>query len=325
MPTPPGERPDPPPFDPRLFEPRAAGAPRRIEPLAFEPPPIEPQGDSVGRIVAIALGALILLAAAGGAFYWWQQREVIPPVPAAAPPLATAPPASVAPPPAEPAIQHPIDVPAEAAARAPEAPDDAITRALADLLGGKAVTQWLQTDGLVRRIVATVDNLGRGHAPPQRWPVVPSPGRFSVVPRAGDGEVIAPANTARYEPFVELFTSVDATRIATLYKSHYPQFQAAYRELGYPRGYFNDRLVEVIDLMLATPEPAGPLAVRLTEVKGPITSDRPWVRYEFADPALEALPVGSKILLRMSPAQAARMKAQLRAVRAAVAATPAKN
>jgi hypothetical protein len=103
----------------------------------------------------------------------------------------------------------------------------------------------------------------------------------------------------------------------------YPLFQQSYQELGYPRGYFNDRLVEVIDQLLATPEPVGPLAVHLTEVKGPITSDRPWVRYEFADPALQALPAGSKMLLRMGPDNARRLKAKLAELRAAITRAPA--
>ena len=111
---------------------------------------------------------------------------------------------------------------------------------------------------------------------------------------------------------------LDVARAAALYVQWYPMFQQAYRELGYPQGYFNDRMVAVIDRLLATPEPAPPLTVRLTEVKGPIASERPWVRYEFADPALEALPAGSKMLLRMGPEQAQRLKGKLAAFRAAI-------
>ena len=74
------------------------------------------------------------------------------------------------------------------------------------------------------------------------------------------------------------------------------------------------------------PEPASAPALRLTEVKGPLQGpgpgDRPWVRYEYADPALQALPAGSRILLRLSPAQAAQVKARLREFRAQVAANP---
>jgi Protein of unknown function (DUF3014) len=150
--------------------------------------------------------------------------------------------------------------------------------------------------------------------------VATTPGRFSV--QAGDGgEQIAAANAARYDNFVALATSVDPKRAAAMYRRHYALFQRAYQELGYPDRYFNDRLVAVIDQMLATPDPPTPPTLRLIEVKGPVAAgaDRPWTRYEFTDPALEALPAGSKALLRMGPAHAQRVKAQLRALRAEIA------
>jgi hypothetical protein len=291
--------------------------------MAEDPRPYQPPASGVNRAV-IAVVSLLLLLAAGGGWWWWQQRAV--PTPAAPAPVATAPeaPASM---PAEPVIQHPIDASADAgAAELPslDQSDAAMTQALTALVGGKAVAQFLLTDGFVRRVVATVDNLGRAHAAPRLWPVVPTGGRFSVQ-GAGDRELVAAANAARYDAFVALATAADPARAAAVYKAHYPLFQTAYRELGYPKGYFNDRLVEVIDQLLATPEPTGPLAVRLTEVKGPIEADRPWVRYEFADPALQALPAGSKMLLRMGNDHARKLKAQLRAFRDAVARTPARN
>jgi hypothetical protein len=99
-------------------------------------------------------------------------------------------------------------------------------------------------------------------------------------------------------------------------------FQKSYEELGYPGRYFNDRVVEVIDQLLATPEPSGPLAVHLTEVKGPVTSERPWVRYEFSKPEYESLAAGQKMLLRMGPEHERRLKAKLRQFRAQIAHQP---
>ena len=77
----------------------------------------------------------------------------------------------------------------------------------------------------------------------------------------------------------------------------------------------NDRLVAVLDQLLQAPEPAGPLPVKLTPVNTDVPNLRPWVRYEFVDPALEALPSGQKILLRMGPANEARAKALIRELR----------
>jgi hypothetical protein len=75
-------------------------------------------------------------------------------------------------------------------------------------------------------------------------------------------------------------------------------------ELGYPSGYFNDRLIAAIDTLLATPE-----------IPGPIKLAQPKVLYEFADPDLETLPAGQKAMLRMGSENAAKAKAKLREVR----------
>lgn len=287
---------------------------------------------SGGHRSAVVVGVYaLLLALAGGAYLWWQGRDgaasTKAPGPVAAPVAAVD--ATSSPAPAEPAIQHPIADAASATASTPALPlldqsDGVVTRGLNELLGARTVMAMLQTDAFVRRVVATVDNLGRAHAAPRLWPVMPTPGKFSV--RQVDGsESIAAANAARYTPFVGFVEAVDTRRAVALYVRLYPLFQQAYQELGYPKGYFNDRLVAVIDQLLATPEPVGPLAVQLTEVKGPIPSDRPWVRYEFADPALEALPAGSKMLLRMGPENARRLKAKLTELRGAIARAPARK
>jgi hypothetical protein len=93
-----------------------------------------------------------------------------------------------------------------------------------------------------------------------------------------------------------------------MYKQYYPLFQQAYVDLGYPDGYFNDRLVEVIDHLLATPDIAGPVQLK-----------RPSVNYEFADTELENRSAGQKALIRMGSDNAAVVKAKLRELRKAVA------
>lgn len=113
-----------------------------------------------------------------------------------------------------------------------------------------------------------------------------------------------------------LAESVNTTRAVDVYLRLYPLLQRAYEELGYPKRYFNDRLIEVINQLLATPNATEQaIKVQLTEVKGSIPSVRPWVRYEFADPALESLSAGQKILLRVGPVNQRRLKAKLAAIR----------
>jgi hypothetical protein len=97
-------------------------------------------------------------------------------------------------------------------------------------------------------------------------------------------------------------------RVVAVYVRYFPLFQQAYQSLGYPNGYFNDRLVITIDNLLAAPDIITDIALV-----------RPNVMYQFADPKLEDLSAGQKLLLRMGPANAAIIKAKLRELRGLVA------
>jgi hypothetical protein len=124
-----------------------------------------------------------------------------------------------------------------------------------------------------------------------------------------DGAVaIGADNAARYAPYVKAMDAVDTTKLVALYVHLYPLFQQAYVDLGYPSGYFNDRVFEVIDDLLATPD--APRSVALTQPK---------VLYEYADPALNDLSAGQKVLLRMGPENEAKVKAKLSEIKRALA------
>jgi hypothetical protein len=73
--------------------------------------------------------------------------------------------------------------------------------------------------------------------------------------------------------------------------------------------------VQVIDHLLATPEPEGPIEVIPPQVKGPVPLERPWALHEFADPELQALTAGQKLLLRMGPVNQRRVKGKLEEIR----------
>ena len=213
--------------------------------------------------------------------------------------------------PEPPPIRHPLG------ARSMQLPLSAmeISRGLTDLLGRDAVDTFLQADDFPRRFVATVDNLARAHAPRLLWPVQPAPDRFTV-DQTASGPVIGLANAGRYTPFVLMAEAVDPRGAVDLYARLYPLLQRAYEDLGFPNRYFNDRVVAVLDVLLATPDVEYPVALHLTQVKGPYAPERPWVRYEFADPELESLTAGQKILLRMGSVNQRRLKGKLDAIRA---------
>jgi hypothetical protein len=283
------------------------------------------------------LVALVIACLGAGGYYWWQQRKppavaavVAVPAPVAIAPAEAVPvPAIPSPVPTEPAIQYPLDpIDAPVAAPVPALPalseaDPFVSKELYALLARKDVLTFLALDGFVRHVVATVDNLGRAHAPQTVWPVSATPGRFTVQKNPGNDamEIISAENALRYTPFVMFADGINTKQAVALYVRLYPLFQQAYQELGFPERYFNDRLVAVIDQLLLTPVQTGEVGVKLVQVKGPIPSLRPWVRYEFTDPALESLSAGQKMLLRMGPAHHQRISAKLLEIRKEIVAT----
>jgi hypothetical protein len=273
------------------------------------------------RSYIAVIAALILTGAVAiGVWVWWSDRAATPaPVTESSAPATTAstPDSPTAAAPAEPAVNYPLPL---ADATQPMSIND-IVPALTELLGRKAVDSFLQTDDFARRLVVTIDNLGREHAPAAVWPVSPSPGRFLVEQRV-DGTVIAAGNAARYTPLVLLAETIDAKDSVKLYRRMYPLLQQAYRELGFGDRYLNDRVVEVIDLLLATPEPTEAPRLQLTEVKGPIPSQRPWIHYQYEDPRLEGLAAGQKILIRVGLANERRLKSKLAELRGQLVQTP---
>lgn len=199
--------------------------------------------------------------------------------------------------------QHPI----------PEPPADAATGELVELpplddsdayflleIGmafGPTIESLLQRDGIIDRLVTTVDNLPRKELPEKIRPV----GKISVAFATDGGDdgtmILGPSSHTRYDGLVAQLYYADTDKAFDTYQRFYPLFQQAYERLGYPDAYFNDRLVEVIDHLIATPIPEGPMVLV-----------RPNVLYEFADPDLEALSSGQKLLLRIGPNNAATLK-----------------
>jgi len=273
------------------------------------------------RSVPYAIG-LTIVAAVGIALYFFEggaQRQPSPEPPAqpSPEPAQTAPPTAAVQPPVEAAgnasaseILHPLPTvppPAELAGKPlPSLPesDEAMKQGLAIPLGKQvALGNIVISQDLARRIVATVDNLPRQKAGTKLLPVK-APASAFVADRKGEVLTMGPANYARYAPYVKLAQAVDVKQLVALYVYFYPLFQQAYEELGYPKKYFNDRLVAVIDDLLAAPDASGP--VKLI---------RPKVMYEFADLELEGLSAGQKVLIRMGPGNAALIKTKLRDLR----------
>lgn len=253
--------------------------------------------------------ALLLLVAAGGLVWYLQPspEDATPPGPAVQieqeDPQPAAPRYPVAPmPPQSTVLPDLVELPPL------DDSDSYFGLALVDLFG-REVEDLLVDSALIEKFVTTVDNLTRSHLAERIRPVRSISGPFIADTRDDtDIHTLSPDNYARYELLVGLLTVADADRIVDTYRRFYPLLQQAYVSLGYPDGYFNDRVVEVIDHLSATPEP-----------EGPVLLTRPHVLYQYADADLEALSYGQKLLIRTGNKNMADIKLFLAELRARIA------
>lgn len=266
------------------------------------------QSSSGSWLVAVVV---VLAVIAAGVLIWRKAAQTGTPAPA---PSATALVASTtAASPVESTIQHPISQaeagPAEASSAplpALEASDDSVAKALMGLAGAGDLRGLLFTDQVIPRIVATVDALPRESVATRILPVRAPRGAFLTEQQ--DGRTLtSDRNAERYAPYMRIVESADPQALVAWYVRNYPLFQQAYRDLGYPKAYFNDRLIVAIDDMLAAPD-----------LSAPAELVQPKVFYLYADPGLQSLSAGQKLMLRVGPANEAKIKARLRTIRAAL-------
>jgi len=260
------------------------------------------------RLRFLVLGLLVVALVVAG-LVWWQGREAAPPPePLVTEPSAGEPAVAVQPAPAPapeplPAVEAPVEE--EVVLPALDESDSYVREKL--LASSPKVGDWLDRDQLVRRFAVVMDNAAVGDYPRRQLAFLAPKGPFSVITRGDDRFVMDPKGYARYDGFVAAFTSVPPKEAAALLTTLAPLFTEALLELGQPAEEPLATLRDGIAMVLATPE-----------LDTPVELVRPKVSYQFADPALEALPPLQKQLIRMGPEHVRQIKAYLREVQAAL-------
>lgn len=254
------------------------------------------------KSVAVAGG--VLLIGIGVAFYFMRpqapvpETDVLPPKPA----------------PESPLVRFPV--PDNAVTTTVEEPplpslaqsDESMQKEFGALLDLNQFGSLFVLNEIINRVVVSVDNLTQRDVPWKQSIFNPIPGEFQAKKVGLTGVVLNPKNYQRYEMFVRMVEAIDAPKSVAVYFKFYALFQESYVNLGYPKKYFNDRVIVTIDHLLDTPE-----------VQGEIALKQPSVHYIFADPKLEALSSGQKVLIRMGSANAGKIKAKLREIRQEIA------
>lgn len=260
--------------------------------------------------IGLGVGVLVILGIAG--YYHFAQRggPELPAEPAFEAPLAA--PDEAPAPDSLPETPRPAEPPPaiepEPAPALPrlEDSDAELAPALRGLLPARLGGQLL-TQRLIERMVVVVDNLDGQSAPLRQWPIRHIP-NVPVIEADGERYRWHPANADRYRPYVDALARADAAQLVALYRQYQPLFEQAYTGLGYPDGDFDERLIAIIDHLLAAPS-----------VTAPIPLVQPKVLYRYADPRLESLSWGHKQMIRIGPEHAATVKAALRRIRAELA------
>lgn len=242
--------------------------------------------------IAIIAAALVLLLAAGA---WWMSRPS--PAPANATPAAAV---------------TATDVPVEKAAPPVDLPpleqmDGFLRPLLAALSSRPELARWLATDDLVRQLAAAIDQASAGGSPARDFKVIAPSSRFVAAGR-GAQRTIDPVSYQRYDGLVETVTSIDASKVAQIYRTIRPRLNEAYRGMGHPEGNVDAALDRAINILLDTPAIKDPVAVTVGSAGG----------WAYANEDLEDLAPTQKQLLRMGPAHADAVKVWLRALRQAI-------
>lgn len=180
--------------------------------------------------------------------------------------------------------------------------ESVLIESLSELIGPEFLDSHFILEQLISRIVATIDSLDHRQLAPLVLPVKSATGKFQVL--EGESIGIDPANAQRYSAYVQIVTAVDTIKLIELYVTYYSLFQEAYSELGHGDEYFNDRLIDVLDHLLQTPEVAGDVVLLKHEAV-----------YVYADESLEALSAGQKLLLRIGSSNGAVLVDKLEEIR----------
>ncbi|MBZ0100678.1 MAG: DUF3014 domain-containing protein [Thermoanaerobaculia bacterium] len=131
-------------------------------------------------------------------------------------------------------------------------------------------------------------------------------GGFTTLGGANEATV-DPASFRRHDLATAVFTSLDTAAAARLHRELTPLIDIAWSEIGEPGRRFDDVLATAIGRLVAVQVPDGPVAV--------VADGAVW---QYADPALAALPAAEKHLLRLGPDNARAVQAKLRELAAAL-------
>jgi hypothetical protein len=254
-------------------------------------PVLPPPSGSSRSTIGLIAGALLVVALVT-AYFWFRK-------PASDRPVATTQPA------AQPAaeVRAPLGPPVDAIDLPPLFLTDPLVRDLIGRLSSRPdVMAWLATDGLIRGLVACIDNVASGQSPARHLARLSLRTPFRAV-RSGGTFVIDQGSYLRYTRIADAVASLDPAGLASVYSKIKPRMVDAFRELGHPEGDIDGATERAITVLLQTPV-----------IEGEIALVEKVLSYDFQKAELQQLEPAQKHLLRMGPRNERVIQDQLRAI-----------
>lgn len=265
---------------------------------------------------------LVILLSAGGFYYYTKDDDatkLIPNAPIVLPEDIPAEPMTL-----EPEVTAPEATPvtteadaAEVEASEPEVvveplpalgqSDEFVNKKVIELAPDKTIAPLLVQQDMLRQFVVFVDNLAQGELARKVSPVK-GPEQLFSVSEITNKVYLNPESYHRYDGYANLVANMDEKTLMATYEQLTPLMDEAFTELGYNNAKFNDRMLQAIKVLLATPI-----------IEDPIELSSISVNYQFVDPNLEALPSAQKLLIRMGPENTRKVKIALRKLEAQLA------
>lgn len=184
--------------------------------------------------------------------------------------------------------------------------DEVVRELIAALSSRPELAAWLVNEDLVRRFVASVNNVADGKSPRQHLEFLRPSEPFRAADRGGR-MVVDPASYRRYDSIVMVFTSLDIDGTAVLFTELEPLIDDAYAEIAPPGARFADRLDAAIDELLEVPV-----------LSGDVELEPKVLTFAYADDRLEGLSPAQRQLLRMGPDNVQAVQSKLRDLRQAL-------
>ena len=273
----------------------------------------------VELLLAVALIAGLLI------FWFWTQEQKpaataveVPPVAAPQPGLPGSPATPDIPQRSEPATavvpdttamaaegssQSELAGPASAAPLTAQEGDELLRQQLAAAGAKPILLKLLNNEQPLEVSAALIDGLGHGIILRKFLPGGLHKEPFSVVAE-DDAIYMSTASYLRYDRFADAIAALDVAALVNAFHLLRPLYEQAYGYLGLDPGDFDNAVIRMLDLVLATVEIGEPIALKPKAVV-----------YIYADPSLESLPAVQKQLLRMGPDNIRRIKQQAQLLR----------